>query len=97
MRRRPELDGVGTPQLVEALLHRLATQLATEGEVLVSKPLADALGALAALPTIRCDLCTIRCALDFYDVTKLGRNLVSAVKTELSYTACPSCYKEANP
>lgn len=91
-----ELKGVATAQLVEALLHRLATQLAVEGDVLVSKPLSEALAALAALPAVRCDRCTKRCALDFLDVTEIKRNPVTAEKTELRYTACPSCYKEAN-
>ena len=93
----PELKGVDTGQLVEALLHRLTTLLAVEGDPDKGLMLGAAVQALAQLPTTRCERCTKRCALDFLHVTELRRNPKTGAKSELSYTVCPSCYKEANP
>ena len=91
-----DLKAIGTAQLVEELLHRLATQLATEGERVKGGNLASAIQALSVLPTLRCDKCTARCALDFYDVTEIGRNPATGGKIRMGYTACASCYKKAN-
>ena len=88
---------IGTVQLVEELLHRLATQLATEGERVLGGNLASAIQALSALPTLRCSKCTARCALEFYDCTEIRRFPVTGGKTRMGYTACPNCYKKANP
>jgi len=87
------LDEATTEQLTEILMGRLSVALASKSGPVEGEKLVAALAALAELPAVRCDRCTKRCALEFFDVTEVEREPIAGRRRMVGYTLCLNCYE----